>query len=208
MGLRFTKHIKLSKHIRLNISKLGVGISGGIKGTRISYNPKTGIRRSIGIPGSGIYYSDQHKLKNNKKVGLPDSNASVKDYNLKKFNMATNKLFKNCLKIFISCIILNGLFFKSNLLIEIIAIIEVIIYIGTYNNIYKRYKACNKKNISLSNMDQFNEKSDAMNSKSCVVSKAEGEKELFEARNRFKLIIQRKLELEQSHQLNGDNISI
>jgi len=32
MELRFTKHVKLTKHIRLNVSKSGIGISGGIRG--------------------------------------------------------------------------------------------------------------------------------------------------------------------------------
>ena len=71
MGLRFTKHIKLGKHLRLNISKSGVGISGGVRGARISFNPKTGVRSSVGLPGTGIYYSEQHKLACQKVLKTP-----------------------------------------------------------------------------------------------------------------------------------------
>lgn len=68
MGLRLTKKISLGKHLRLNISKSGIGISGGVKGARISYNPKTGVRTSVGIPGTGIYYSEQHKINTAKSI--------------------------------------------------------------------------------------------------------------------------------------------
>lgn len=148
MGLRFTKHIKLTKHIRLNVSKSGLGISGGINGARISYNPKTGIRRSVGIPGSGIYYSDQHKLKNNKKATLP-KNTDIKHQNLQKLSAASNRLFKILTKVFIGFFILDLFILKSTLFIYIIAAIEVVIFIGTYINIYKRYKICNKENTLL-----------------------------------------------------------
>ena len=65
MGWRINKHINLSKHLRLNISKSGVGISGGVRGARISYNPKYGVRESVGIQGTGVYYTEQHKIKKN-----------------------------------------------------------------------------------------------------------------------------------------------
>lgn len=148
MGLRLIKHIKLSKHIRLNISKSGIGISGGVKGARISYNPKTGVRRSVGIPGSGIYYSDQHKLKNDKEVIL-SSNKNIKDQNYKKLSAASKKLNKISFRVFIGFFIVDLVFFKSTLLLYVIAVIEAVILIGTYIDIYKRYRICNKENKML-----------------------------------------------------------
>ena len=111
MGLRFNKHISLGKHLRLNISKSGIGISGGVKGARISFNPKTGIRKSIGIPGTGIYYSEQHKtlrkimlrkikVINNKVIGISASDNLI-DHNNKVLSIANKKLLIICIKRFL-----------------------------------------------------------------------------------------------------------
>lgn len=160
MGLRFTRHIKLGKHLRLNISKSGVGISGGVKGARISYNPKTGVRESVGIPGTGIYYSEQHKVNSKSKgaSNLRQSNIdvtnngeslNVKDYNNKKLNAANNKLFKNCLKIFFGCLVLDAFTFKSVLIMEIVAVIEVVAYVGTFISMSKKIKECNRDGLKI-----------------------------------------------------------
>lgn len=62
MGLRFRKSIKLGKGVRMNISKSGVGLSGGIKGFRVGAGPK-GIRTTASIPGTGISYVKERSLK-------------------------------------------------------------------------------------------------------------------------------------------------
>lgn len=61
MGLRFKKSIKLGKGVRLNISKSGVGISGGVKGFRVGMGPK-GLRTTASIPGTGISYVKENSL--------------------------------------------------------------------------------------------------------------------------------------------------
>lgn len=55
MGLNFRKSINLGG-LRINISKSGIGISGGVKGARItkSANGKTSVHLSV--PGTGISY--------------------------------------------------------------------------------------------------------------------------------------------------------
>lgn len=55
MGLYFRKSINLGGGIKLNLSKRGVGISGGIKGARISTGP-SGTYMNLSIPGTGVYY--------------------------------------------------------------------------------------------------------------------------------------------------------
>jgi len=57
MGLCFRKSISLGKGIKLNLSKSGPSISFGKKGLRqsISLNGKT--RTTVGIPGTGVYYT-------------------------------------------------------------------------------------------------------------------------------------------------------
>ena len=154
MGLRFTKHIKLGKHLRLNISKSGIGISGGVKGARISYNPKTGIRRSIGIPGSGIYYSDQHKIKTNRKI--PNLKQNIKPITISsklqinKVSSANAILFKSYLKVFFGFAFLDVLLFKSNgTLMTVITWIMIISYICTRISTHKKNKASNEEHIPL-----------------------------------------------------------
>lgn len=55
MGLYFRKSVSLGGGLRLNFSKRGVGISGGVKGARISKGP-SGTYMNLSIPGTGIYY--------------------------------------------------------------------------------------------------------------------------------------------------------
>lgn len=62
MGLRFRKSINLGHGFRINLSKKGVGVSGGIKGARCSINSSGRMTRSIGIPGSGLYYVKTKKI--------------------------------------------------------------------------------------------------------------------------------------------------
>lgn len=55
MGLYFRKSVNLGGGVRLNFSKSGVGISGGVKGARISTGPR-GTYMNLSIPGTGIGY--------------------------------------------------------------------------------------------------------------------------------------------------------
>ncbi len=53
--LRFRRSIGLGKGVRFNINKSSVGVSFGIPGLRYSFNSSRQRRRSIGIPGTGLY---------------------------------------------------------------------------------------------------------------------------------------------------------
>ena len=55
MGLYFRKSVKLGGGLRLNFSKSGIGLSGGVKGARISTGPR-GTYMNLSIPGTGIGY--------------------------------------------------------------------------------------------------------------------------------------------------------
>ena len=59
MGLRFRKSINLGGGFRINISKSGIGYSWGVKGARITKTAKGNVRGTVGIPGTGIYYSEE-----------------------------------------------------------------------------------------------------------------------------------------------------
>ncbi len=62
MGLRFRKIISLGGLLRLNISKTSIGVGMGPKGFSLSIGSK-GVRRSVGIPGSGLSYQDATSWK-------------------------------------------------------------------------------------------------------------------------------------------------
>ena len=66
MGLRFRKSISLGKGVRLNFGKTGASISVGGKGYRKTINTKGQVTTSVGIPGTGIYYTDTKSLKKDK----------------------------------------------------------------------------------------------------------------------------------------------
>ncbi len=57
MGLNFRKRIKICKGVNLNLSKSGLGLSVGTKGCRYSINTSGRKTATVGIPGTGIYYS-------------------------------------------------------------------------------------------------------------------------------------------------------
>lgn len=63
MGLNFRKSITILPGVKLNLSKSGVGISTGVKGARVSLNTKGQARTTLGIPGTGIYYTKQANVK-------------------------------------------------------------------------------------------------------------------------------------------------
>ncbi|EEG77011.1 DUF4236 domain-containing protein [Dethiobacter alkaliphilus] len=74
MGIRFRRSVRIAKGVRLNVSKSGVGISGGVKGARIGVGPR-GAYRSLGIPGTGIYAFDYIGKKKQKSAGARPKQA-------------------------------------------------------------------------------------------------------------------------------------
>ena len=82
MGLNFRKSITICKGVKLNLSKSGVSVSGGIKGARVSLNSKGQSRATLGIPGTGVYYTKTlgniGKSKSGKTAAKSKSKASTK----------------------------------------------------------------------------------------------------------------------------------
>lgn len=54
MGFRLRKSIGLGAGFRLNVSRRGVGLSGGVRGARVSVNSKGRVTRTLSVPGTGI----------------------------------------------------------------------------------------------------------------------------------------------------------
>jgi hypothetical protein len=58
-SLRFRRSISLGGGVRLNINKSSFGLSAGTRGIRYSVNTSGQSTRSIGVPGTGLYYRSQ-----------------------------------------------------------------------------------------------------------------------------------------------------
>lgn len=63
MGLNFRKSITILPGVRLNLSKGGVSASFGKKGIRQSISTTGRATTTLGIPGTGIYYTKQTNVK-------------------------------------------------------------------------------------------------------------------------------------------------
>ncbi len=67
MGLQFRKSISICKGLKLNITKNGVGVTIGKKGCHYSINSSGRTTATVGIPGTGLYYTKSKNLKTMKK---------------------------------------------------------------------------------------------------------------------------------------------
>lgn len=54
MGFQMRKSVKVMPGVRLNFSKSGVGVSGGVKGYTVSRGPSGRVTRTASIPGTGL----------------------------------------------------------------------------------------------------------------------------------------------------------
>lgn len=58
-SLRFRRTARIGPGVRLNVNKRSVGLSAGVPGARISMNSDGRSTRSVGVPGTGLYWRDQ-----------------------------------------------------------------------------------------------------------------------------------------------------
>lgn len=79
MGLRFRKSVTLCKGVKLNFGKTGMSVSVGGNGYRKTINTKGQVTTSMGIPGTGIYYTDTKKIGENKQSSFR-KNTSINNY--------------------------------------------------------------------------------------------------------------------------------
>src|SRR5438067_2439479 len=56
MSFRLYKSVRLGKGVRLNLSKTGIGISAGVRGARYSAHSSGLTVKTLGVPGTGVYY--------------------------------------------------------------------------------------------------------------------------------------------------------
>lgn len=70
--MRFRKSIKLSKHVRLNLSGSGIGVSVGGKGWRVSKMANGRTRTTLSIPGTGISHVSETSARREAAPEQPD----------------------------------------------------------------------------------------------------------------------------------------
>lgn len=70
MGIRLRKSVNLGGGARINFSKKGVGGSIGVKGARITKKSGGGVRKTVGIPGTGISYVKENGRRKRKNTGI------------------------------------------------------------------------------------------------------------------------------------------
>jgi len=58
-SFRVRRSVALGKGVRLNVNKRSLGTSVGVRGMRYSTNTSGRGTRSVGIPGTGVYYVDR-----------------------------------------------------------------------------------------------------------------------------------------------------
>ena len=61
MGLRFRKSVTLCKGVKLNFGKTGMSVTLGQKGYHKTIHQNGNVTTSVGIPGTGIYWTDTKK---------------------------------------------------------------------------------------------------------------------------------------------------
>ena len=69
MGFRLYKSVRLSKGVRLNLSKTGIGISGGVPGAMYSVHSSGRTTKSVGVPGTGVSYRKDSYAKGSRSSG-------------------------------------------------------------------------------------------------------------------------------------------
>ena len=75
MGFRFHRTIRLLPGLRLNVSKSGVSTSIGTRGAWLTFGRK-GTRATVGLPGTGISYTQTTPAHEHQDAGAPPARAS------------------------------------------------------------------------------------------------------------------------------------
>ncbi|OQA29087.1 MAG: hypothetical protein BWY58_00068 [Chloroflexi bacterium ADurb.Bin344] len=78
MGFRLFRRIGIAPGVTFNLSKTGGSFSFGIRGARITLG-RTGIRKTVGIPGTGLYYTTHESWQATKQKFVPTSQAIKND---------------------------------------------------------------------------------------------------------------------------------
>lgn len=82
MGFRFRKSVKVAPGLKVNLSKSGIGVSGGVRGARVGMNSR-GTYKSLGIPGTGLYWMSHGSSSKKKQITKEDVVSDVESRKIK-----------------------------------------------------------------------------------------------------------------------------
>jgi hypothetical protein len=57
MAFRFRRSVRIFPGVRINLTRRGASLSAGVKGAHMTVSDR-GTRTTIGVPGSGAFYTD------------------------------------------------------------------------------------------------------------------------------------------------------
>lgn len=77
MAMRFRKSFKIAPGVKLNLNKKSASISMGVKGARKTFSTNGRTTTSVGIPGTGLYYTDSKRIKSNSSNRTQNINEDV-----------------------------------------------------------------------------------------------------------------------------------
>jgi len=58
MGLRFYRRIHILPGVSVNVSRSGPSLTLGVRGAHVTMG-RTGVTKTVGLPGTGIYYTSR-----------------------------------------------------------------------------------------------------------------------------------------------------
>lgn len=76
MSIRLRKRIKIAPGVNINLSKSGASVSLGKRGATVNVGRKTGVKATVGIPGSGLSYTEQLTKPSKKTEGTFEHSSS------------------------------------------------------------------------------------------------------------------------------------
>jgi len=71
MGLRFRRSFRIVPGVRINLSRSGLSTSIGRPGATLNVGGKRGPRVTVGIPGTGLSYSEQLRSRTTQGFQAP-----------------------------------------------------------------------------------------------------------------------------------------
>lgn len=153
MGFRFRKSVNLGHGTRINFNKKSVGISFGGKGFRYTVNSDGRRTKTVGIPGTGMYWTESKKgnTSTNKNTSIPSGNDNGGNNNFQppQTPKAPKPPMKKPLRIFLIILavflILAAMLFRS---VENGSILAVFCWMGAAFAVYPSVRAAYLKKHS------------------------------------------------------------
>lgn len=95
MGFRFRKSVKLGKHVKINFNKNSVSTTFGTKGMHYTVSSNGRKTKTVGIPGTGLYYTETSS-GNNKNSNTVNNNGAAMNTINNNYQEPQNDICKHC----------------------------------------------------------------------------------------------------------------